>query len=127
MKLIAIRDFACVPALAAAGVTPDPKDEGFQHANHIHKGMRFSIGTTEDYEALTAPQKELVQQLVGGPRCCIYDTDRNAAKIKTILDGIAKDRAAAKAASKTPTMEELIASAVATALVSAGVIKSKTA
>lgn len=61
MKLVAIRDLANVPKI---GITVDPKSRGFRHANHIHKGYRFTFGSSDAFDNLTASEKEVVALLV---------------------------------------------------------------
>lgn len=92
MKLVAIKDFANVRAL---GLTIPEGEEGFKHAGHVHKGYRFSIGSTEIYDDLKAIEKENVGQLLHA-RCAILD-DKDNAKVIAKLDAeVAKERAAAK-------------------------------
>ncbi|MDE2020938.1 MAG: hypothetical protein KGJ13_11430, partial [Patescibacteria group bacterium] len=83
------KHFANVPEL---GIKLDPKSDGFQHANHIHKGCRFSIGEGEVYENLKAAEKEKIGRLVAY-NCVLLDNDANKAKI-ALIDEQAKEEAA---------------------------------
>lgn len=92
MKLVAIKDFANVRAL---GLTIPEETEGFKHGGHVHKGHRFTIGTTEIYDDLKAVEKENVGQLLHA-RCAIFDDKDNAKLIAKLDAEVAKERAAAK-------------------------------
>ena len=121
MKLIATKDFFNARVL---GLTIAPTEPGFQDAQHVHKGLRFTYGKSEDYDGLLNAEKEVVMQLVAA-KAIIYDLPANTAKIKRLDEQVAIERAAkAKDNAKKPSMEELIAGAVATALAQAGVIKA---
>lgn len=110
MKLIAVRDFALVPALepyisSEAGrdekgnevVNSDLKDKPglgqFKHHRNIHKGFVFEIGKADKLAQLTRPERELVSQLA----YCNCIGDANSPEVlKLVKADIAADVAAAK-------------------------------
>ena|SRR5581483_11579708 len=125
MKLIAAKDFYNSKSL---GITIDPKDKLFRHANHVHKGARFSIGTSDNFKDLDAITQERVGTLLKYG-CVVLVNQENESN--GVIDTIEKEAKAEFEAHKQvleprQTMAELIAAAVATALAEAGVIKAKT-
>jgi|ERR1039457_1083026 hypothetical protein len=115
MKLIATRSFSNVKSL---GLTVDPKAPGFKDPLEVHKGYRFTIGTSEDYDGLTPEQKRIVQQLVGH-KAAIYDNDLNKIKVQRLLDEVAaeqKQEAAIAAKRNAGSLESVVAAAVKAAL-----------
>ena len=121
MKLVARKDFANVPAL---GLKLNEKTEGFIHENHVHKGHRFEVGSTDIFDDLKETEKVIVAQLMVS-KSAVINNDSNKHVIAKI-DAEAKiERAAEKSASEkaATSLPELIAAAVATALASVGVIK----
>lgn len=109
MKLVAKRPIFNSKAL---GVTVDPKDDLFRHANEIHKGARFSIGTGEVYADLDATAKENVGLLVSRG-LAVLDDEANNKKDGVIskIDAEAKKEFALyeKAMEKPPSLLETIA------------------
>jgi len=115
MKLVAARDlFNSKPY----GVTVDTKDELFVHKGLIHKGARFSIGTTDNYTELDTAQKFQVGTLIKYGLAHL-DNKENAEKgviAKIDAEARADSEARKKAMAKQPTAEELIGAAVAKAV-----------
>ena len=117
MKFVAKKDFANVPALGL-------KD--LEIPTHVPKGYRFKIGTADALGELSESDKQLVAQLVVSKAAIPDDGDKF--NISAIAKVDAEVKSAKDAAAKVPkaqTAEELIASAVATALIEAGIIKTK--
>ena len=64
MKLVAKKDFANVPSLAIQLEWYVKGADGKPLKNHIHKGARFSIGTSEIFDGLDEADKNKVAQLM---------------------------------------------------------------
>lgn len=126
MKFVAAKDFHNSKAL---GINLDPKAAGFRHPNHIHKGARFALGTSESYKELSPLQQEQAGTLLKH-NCAVIDSKENAENgvIKGIDDEAKREIAAYDTALKpAPSIAELVAAAVAGALAEAGLIKPSTA
>jgi hypothetical protein len=88
MKLVCKDDFFNTPDLGIKLVDtkgeplPSVNKDLFRHANHVHKGHRFEIGTGETYNDLSNEQKEQVGLLLRLKKAVI-DNDENA-KLGTI-------------------------------------------
>lgn len=126
MKLVAATAFYNTKVL---GIKLDPKDEKFLDKNHVHKGARINIGTAENFADLGATEQEHVGTLLKRG-LVVFDDKANAengviAKIDKEAD--AEHAAHKKASTPPPSMEELVARAVAKALLEAGLIKPKAA
>jgi hypothetical protein len=115
MKLVAAQNFYNTKSL---GVKLNESDKLRLHADHIHTGARFSIGTAEFFKDLGASDQENVGTLLKRG-LVVFDSKENADNgvIKEIDERAAVENAAyKKQMSKPPSMEELIAAAVAKAL-----------
>ena len=90
MKLIATRDFANVKPLGLDAVALK-----LAHENHIPKGTRFSVGSTEIFNDLRAAEKVTVAQLVTSKSAIIVNAENAAlvAKIETEVAAEAKRNA----------------------------------
>lgn len=64
MKLVAKKDFANVPSLAIKLEWYVKGADGKPLKNHIYKGARFSIGTSEIFDELDETDKNKVAQLM---------------------------------------------------------------
>jgi hypothetical protein len=82
MKLVAIKDFANVKALDL-----DANELKLANANHIPKGLRFSIGKTEVFKELNESQKEVVSKLVASASV-VVDCKDNADIVSRIDDEV---------------------------------------
>lgn len=120
MKLVASKDFFNSKRL---GITVSGADKHFRHESHVHKGYRFSIGTTEIYKDFGAQDQEDVGTLLKHG-CAVMDNDENKHVIAKI-DAEAKAEFAAHKLSSVPppTLAELIVNS----LIEAGVITPKKA
>ena len=96
MKLVAKKDLLNVPEL---NLTLDDKTTGFVHKNHVHKGHRFSIGTSEVFEELKRPEKKLVVDLLAS-ESVIIDKAANKSAIDAIDAEVKADAARAARLSK---------------------------
>jgi hypothetical protein len=92
MKLVAAKDF-----FNAKGISVPPEtlkaDGRFRHENHVHKCVRFSIGTATVYKELTDEQKFAVGTLISR-EMAVMDSDENKDRIAKI-DAESKDDFAA--------------------------------
>ena len=90
MRLIAKNDVFNSKVL---GVKLDERDKLFKHANVIHKGARFNIGTAEFYKDLSSTEQEYVGTLIKYGIVCI-DNKENVENgvIPTIDAEVAAER-----------------------------------
>ena len=117
MKLVARKDFANVPAVGI---------QNLEVVTHVPKGFRFSIGKGDALGDLSESEKQLVAQLVVSKAAIPDDGDKfNAAAIVKVDAEVKASKEAVANTPKPKTMEELVAAAVAKALVEAGAIKTK--
>jgi hypothetical protein len=90
MKFVAIRDLANVPSI---GITVDPKSPGFKHPKHIHKGYRFTFGSTDIFDDLPQSEKLTVSQLLVSKGVVIDDgSAASNAAIAKVEAEIAEDK-----------------------------------
>ena len=124
MKFVAAKDFANVKSL---NLTLDPKADNFVHELHVPKGHRFEVGTGETLELEPVQaNKVLIAQLIVS-KSAVGDNEKNKPLIKKIDAEVAAANKAAAKQEKAQSLPELIAAAVAKALVEAGVGPKKTA
>ena len=104
MKLVAIRDLANVPKI---GITVNPKSKGYKHPNQIHKGYRFTFGSSNVFDELTPDEKEVVALLVTSNGAVIDDgSETSIAAIAKIEAEIAEDKVREKRDRKCIKREE---------------------
>ena len=132
MKFVANLTFYNGPQLKIVLDKDQPIEvpEKYAHDNAIHKGARFSIGTSEKAEELSQEERLKVLWLANPSiaitgRCAVQATDKAVARI----DREAKEEWAKriKEDAPVPSMEALVGAAVAKALVAAGVVPVKKA
>lgn len=122
MKLVAARDIYNVSKLSLTADTKQEHEFPVKHAKVILKGTRFSVGTSEASAELNDADKEKVLWLHHS-KAAVVATDKSVERIdREVTEDIARQKREQVA---KPSMEELIAGAVASALVAAGVIKAK--
>ena len=111
MKLVAKKDFANVGSLAL-----EASKHNLKHPMHVHKGVRFAVGTTEIFDDLKQAEKVVVAQLISS-KSAVIDNDANKALVAKIdAEAAAEVKAEQAASAKVQSLPELIAAAVATAL-----------
>lgn len=120
MKLVAARDIRNVAKLA---IKPDAEQVHTfpeKHADHIPAGTRFTIGDSEKATELSPADQEKILWLHHS-KAAVQASDKSVEGIdKRVKLDLSKR---AEENKPKPSMEELIASAVAKALAAAGVVK----
>lgn len=109
MKLIATKDFRNVQALRLKSDDGDSLVKDAIHADHVHKGAVFEIGSGKDLDALKKidrPTAEIVAQLIVAG----VVADANDAKaVQAVRDEIAVDENRAKNAAAANLTASLVA------------------
>ena len=137
MDFVANRNILNGPQLNLTVLSPDKQPHWAKYPEawkrdklYIHKGMRFSIGTAQTAEELKGNEADARKVLwVAHPNTPLPARQAVPLLEAKLVEKIDKETAAeletlAKVSKPQPSMEEAIASAVASALVAAGVIKA---
>lgn len=97
MKFIATSDFVISPEMKDRITIDEASVKDLQHPNMIHKGARFSIGTSEVLKDLRKPDQELIGVLTYAQRIA---TLQNESAVKLIDEEVTREKNRLAAAEK---------------------------